>query len=293
MFALSCGLQEMENNLVSVIVPTYNTGLPLRDCLESILSQTYKELEVVITDDNSSDSVTIGILREFQQRDARVRVFWLKDNGGPGVARNNSIQEARGRYIAFCDSDDAWFPDKLEKQMAFMKANDCCLTFTSYIVCDNNGMGTGIVNCPKRVSFRMLKKDNKVGCLTAVYDVSKHGKFYLPSLRKRQDWAMFLKMLRECGYGYGIQEPLAYYRKRKKSVSRNKLSLVKYNIKVYNDVLGFSRVKSYLYFLFLFLPTYYAKITRVRWDSWVYVRRKGEAIDKIKNTASDTIKYRE
>lgn len=272
----------MEKNLVSVIMPTYNTGEALRDCLESILSQTYKELEIVVTDDNSTDETTIDILRDFEQRDSRVRVFWLKVNGGPGVARNNSIREARGQYIAFCDSDDAWYPTKVERQVEFLKANGYCLTFSSYIVCNNEGVGTGIVNCPERVSFSMLKRDNKVGCLTAMYDASIYGKFYLPTLRKRQDWAMFLDILKKCGYGYGIQEPMAYYRKRKNSVSHKKIALVKYNLSVYHTILGFSRLKSCLYFLFLFLPTYYIKVAKVRWDSWGYVRRKKENVDRIK-----------
>ena len=121
----------------------------------------------------------------------------------------------------------------------------------------------------------MLKRDNKIGCSTAMYDIQKLGqKFFMPDLRKRQDWGLFLTIIQKCRMAYAIEYPLAYYRNRRKSVSSNKLSLVKYNIRVYEKVLGFSKIKAYLYFLFLFLPTYYIKVQKRKMDSRHYLENK-------------------
>jgi hypothetical protein len=108
-----------------------------------------------------------------------------------------------------------------------------------------------------------------------MYDIQKLGqKFMMPDLRKRQDWGLFLTIIKKCRMAYAIEYPLAYYRNRRKSVSSNKLSLVKYNIRVYEKVLGFSRIKAYLYFLFLFLPTYYIKVQKRKMDSKRYLEKK-------------------
>ena len=258
-------------------MPTYNTGTILAGCIESILNQTYKNIELLITDDKSDDEVTLAILGKYEKEDSRVKVFRLKENDGAGTARNNSIANAAGQYIAFCDSDDRWVTDKIEKQVAFLKEKDCCLAFSSYYLCDKEGKDIGIVKAPDIVSLSMLKRDNKIGCLTAIYDTTKYGKFYLPTIRKRQDWAMFLNILMKCGCAYGIAEPLAYYGKFGDSLSRKKTSLVKYNISVYRKVLGFSAAKAVLFFLFVFMPSYSAKVAKVKIDSYRYLREKRRA----------------
>ena len=265
----------MNQDLVSVIMPTYNAGRFLSGSIDSILAQTYHHLELIITDDGSSDEKTINTLRDYAAKDERVKVAFLQKNNGPGFARNEGIERAQGRYIAFCDSDDRWFPEKLEKQLKLMHEKECALVYASYIICDGNDTEIGLNIAPRRVSFPMLKRDNKIGCSTAIYDIQKLGqKFYMPNLRKRQDWALFLMILRKCRMAYGIETPLAYYRQRRKSVSSNKLSLVKYNIRVYEKVLGYSRIKAYFYFLFLFLPTYYLKVHKRKSDSKRYLDNK-------------------
>ena len=132
----------------------------------------------------------------------------------------------------------------------------------------------GIVVPPAKVTYGMMKRDNKIGCLTVLYDTAAYGKFYFPLLRKRQDWAMILTIMQKCGTAYGLQEPLASYRLRSGSLSHNKLSLVKYNINVYNKVLGFSQAKSCLYFFLVFLPCYFMKVTRVRAMSHRYLKSR-------------------
>ena len=144
-------------------MPTYNAGKFLADSINSILQQSYKNLELLITDDASTDAETIRILNDFAQKDSRVNILFLKENAGPGQARNQSITRAKGRYIAFCDSDDRWTKDKLEKQIAFMKEKNCALSCATYIICDENNKNIGITIPPKAITFSMLKRDNKVG----------------------------------------------------------------------------------------------------------------------------------
>ncbi|MBP3776174.1 MAG: glycosyltransferase [Prevotella sp.] len=261
----------MSQELVSVIMPTYNASRYLADSIESILGQTYTNLELLITDDCSSDE-TKRILQQFSQKDSRVKVEYLKENYGPGIARNKSIERAHGRYIAFCDCDDKWFPDKLEKQIKHMTRKDCALCSSSYLICDDNNQITGINISPKHLTLGMMKRDNKIGCLTAIYDIKRLGhKFYMPAIRKRQDWALFLNILKECQICFCLTEPLAYYRQRENSVSSNKLSLIKYNVNVYETVFGYSTIKAYLYFFTNFLPTYFIKVWKRKRDSKRYL----------------------
>ena len=262
----------MRPELVSVIMPTFNASKYLAGSIESILSQTYTNLELLITDDCSTDE-TRNILKEFSERDKRVKVKYLKENSGPGVARNRSIERAKGRYIAFCDCDDRWMPDKLERQIAHMRKHDCALCSSSYLICDENDKITGVNISPSHVTLGMLKRDNKIGCLTAIYDIKRLGhKFYMPAIRKRQDWALFLNILKECQICFCITEPLAYYRQRVNSVSSNKFSLVKYNVNVYETVFGYTRLRAYLYFFLIFMPTYYAKVLKRDSDRKRYLK---------------------
>ena len=267
----------MSQELVSVIMPTYNAGRFLSDSIACVLNQTHKNLELLITDDCSTEEETRKILERYSQVDPRVKVEYLKENQGAGYARNQSIKRAQGRYIAFCDGDDRWMPDKLERQIAYMDRKSCALCSTSYIICDEDGEETGISISPERITYGMLKRDNKIGCSTAIYDTQLLGrKFYMPTLRKRQDWAMLLTILRECKVCHAITEPLSYYRNRCDSISSRKLSLIKYNVRVYHDILGFNILKSYLYFYFLFLPTYFLKVIKRKCDSRRYLKEKKE-----------------
>lgn len=244
--------------LVSIITPSYNSALFIAETIESILSQTYPYWELLITDDCSTDH-SVEIIERYIQKDSRIRLFRLEKNRGAGVCRNRSISEARGRFIAFCDSDDRWCPEKLEKQLAFMLEKDCALSYTSYMTCDENGKVSNIVVGKRRETYFSMRYDNGIGCLTAVYDTGKVGKVFMPDLRKRQDWGLWLTILRDCGVAYGLKEPLAIYRIRSSSISRDKWSLVKYNLSVYRTVLGNSRIVSYLFFFFLYLPSYFSK----------------------------------
>lgn len=254
---------------VSVIMPSYNTGKMICESIDSVLSQTYSNIELLISDDHSTDEGTLEILKEYSQRDQRVKVFFLKENGGAGVARNNSIQHATGRYIAFCDSDDRWLPEKLEKQIALMKEKDCCLCHSSYFTCTSEGEIDGRVIASETLTLSQEKRDNKVGCSTAIYDTSKYGKFFMPTIRKRQDWALFLTIMMKCSKAYAVREPLAIYRKMPGSISSGKLNLLGYNAKVYQEIFGYGKFQSYAYLFFLFLPTYFTKRTKLWIDNHI------------------------
>ena len=242
-------------------MPTYNGAKYLAASIDSILSQTYKNWELIITDDCSTDG-TQDIIKDYASRDERIRGYYFDENQGSGATRNKCIEEARGRYIAFCDSDDRWLPEKLEKQIAFMQEHDYAFTYASYYTCDEEGTVNGIIIAPTKQTLTDTKRDDKIGFLTAIYDTKRCPKMLMPLQRKRQDWAYVLMIHQKVGNAYALQEPLGIYRLHQNSISHNKWSLIKYNAAVYQEVFGYSKLQSYAYFLTFFLPTYFSKRIR-------------------------------
>jgi len=236
------------NFKTSIITPTYNSYLYIEETIHSILNQTYKNWELLITDDCSTDG-TWELLLKYQKQDDRIKIFRLEKNLGPGVARNNSIKHARGRFIAFCDSDDQWKIDKLEKQINFLTTNDLAFTFSAYQKIDEKGEKGGIVKIPEDINYNHLLKTCPIGCLTAIYDTDKIGKIYMPEIRKRQDYGLWLKIFQIIGSTKGINESLAYYRVRPNSVSSNKFVAAKYHYKVLRQVGKVPSFKAWYYFL--------------------------------------------
>lgn len=247
-----------EDNLVSIIMPTWNSSRYVASSIKSILDQTYTNWELIITDDCSTDN-TMSILQDFARKDNRIRVLSNDKNGGAGVARNNSIAAARGRYIAFCDSDDRWTPDKLECQLNFMKAKNVALCFSPYYSCDPRDQYLGYISAPQRVNLFQMMCDNKIGFLTAIYDTAILGKHSMPRQRKRQDHAMLLNLLKVCHFAYSVQEPLAHYRIHPGNMSGRKISLIKYNAQTYTEVFGWPKPLSYGFLFTFFMPTYFYK----------------------------------
>lgn len=228
--------------LVSVVVPTYNSEETIRETLESILNQTYSYFEIIITDDASNDN-TVSIINSIKDR--RVKLYELNKNSGAGVARNKSIRMAKGKYIAFCDSDDLWTVNKLEMQLIFMNEKRIAFSYSSYNIINETGEYLRTKNVPSKISFKSTLLKNEIGCLTAIYDQEMIGKRYMDEIRKRQDYLLWLKILKDIDYTEGIQTPLASYRLRKNSISRNKLGLLKYNYKVYR-ALDYTHLRSSL-----------------------------------------------
>ena len=246
------------NGLVSIITPSYNCAEFIERTIVSVQKQTYTNWEMLITDDCSSDN-SVEIIKRIAENDSRIKLFQLDKNSGAGVARNNSIEHAQGKYIAFLDSDDMWMPDKLERQIAFMEEKKSALSYTSYMTIDEDDKLIGMVLAPNRHTFAHNKCDNKIGFSTAMYDKDKVGKIFMPTIRKRQDWGLVMKVLRECKVSYGIKQPLAFYRKGHASLSKNKMSLMQYNVAAYKEVLGWNIVKAYLAFFFIYMPCYIYK----------------------------------
>lgn len=230
--------------LVSIITPSYNSERFISETISSIINQTYINWELLITDDCSKDN-TISIVKSFQKNDSRIKLFVLKTNGGAGLARNNSIRNAKGRYIAFCDSDDQWKIDKIEKQLSFMNRNSLKFTYSSYDVVDEFGSFKSVIEAPKTISYKMLLNNNYVGCLTAIYDRKLLGNLYMNEIRKRQDWALWLNIMKMLKTTKGMSESLAIYRIRSNSISTNKVEMLKYNYQIYNIVLGYNHLLSF------------------------------------------------
>ena len=233
-----------ESPLVSVIMPAYNSANFIAEAIQSVLQQTYLYWELLIIDDSSEDS-TVQIIEKFILADPRIQLFQNKTNHGAGVSRNIGIKAAQGSFIAFLDADDLWLTKKLEIQLEFMKSHDLDMTFSSYYLINESGheLHKKIQALPI-LTYKKLLKSNYVGNLTGIYKVEKLGKIYSPTLRKRQDWALWLSILKRVESTKGIIEPLAKYRIRENSISNNKSSLLKYNYLIYREFLKYNKLKS-------------------------------------------------
>lgn len=251
--------------LISIIIPYYNAAKYIKETIESIIAQTYKKWELIIIDDCSTDPDTANVLQIIKNLDSRIRILRTKKNGGAGYARNIGIKEALGRYIAFCDSDDWWYPNKLEKQLLFMQNNGYEFTFTDYEDCDED---LNVLHTFKQQPILTLKEAQKgcsVGTPGAMYDTSRIGKLYMPNMRRSEDWGLWLKILQKTKNAYAYPEALWKYRHLPGSVSSFKFAAFLCVVQMYQEILGFSKCKSYLYFFFIFMPTYVLKRIKNRY----------------------------
>lgn len=190
--------------LVSVVMPVYNSAATLGAAVRSVLTQTHGDLELLVTDDQSSDG-SMDLLREFAAQDERVLPRSSPERGGAGQARNLAIERARGDYVAFLDSDDMWLPEKTEKQLAFAAEGTAPLTFTSYFKmdADHDGESTDwvpngrVIRAREHVDYRAMLVQDHIGALTAMYDRNVLGTRLMPEMRKRQDYALWLSIMRD------------------------------------------------------------------------------------------------
>lgn len=219
-------------DLVSIIMPSYNTGTFIKETIESVLAQTYTYWELIVVDDCSVDN-TDEIVRQFLKDD---RIHYIKNgmNSGAAEARNRALREARGRWIAFLDSDDLWYPEKLEKQIAFMQENGCHFSYTNYIEIDENSESNGKkVTGPKQISKYGMYNYCWMGCLTVMYDADIVGLVQIADIKKNNDYAMWLRVCEKADC-YLLDETLAKYRKRGGSISSHGyITLLKWHYKLY------------------------------------------------------------
>ena len=232
--------------LVSVVMPTYNCGKYIAESLDSVIHQTITDWEVQIVDDCSTDD-TISVLQPYLEKYSNIHYYKLPKNGGPAVARTEAIKRAKGKYVAFLDSDDLWKPQKLEKQIAFMQKTGAKFSCTGYACMDTDEHSLHYAMIPpKKIDYQTcIRLSNPIGNLTAMYDQEALGKFEVPLIRKRNDFALWLKVLKKTKYCYGMEEVLGTYRLgRKGSVSSNKLKQAKYHWQLYHEIEKHSVMRS-------------------------------------------------
>lgn len=237
-------------NLVSIIMPLYNGEKFIEITLESVLKQTYKNWELLITNDGSKDS-SPNIVEKYIEKDKRIKLF-NQVNKGSAAARNNSLKEAKGKYIVFLDSDDIWEDNFLEKQIKFLKEKNASLVFSSYKRINEDGkeiLAPFIV--PEKVDYKDLLKTCSLTCLTSIYDREKTGIIYFNEELKslRDDYVMWLTMLKKIDFAYGNKEILASYRIFSNSTTGKKFKVLKPQFLVYYKIEKLGFIKSLYYFI--------------------------------------------
>lgn len=240
------------NDLVSIISPVYNSEKYISETINSVINQTYTNWEMILVDDASTDA-SLAIIQKFQDSDSRIKLYKLEKNSGAGVARNFAIEKAQGRYIAFLDADDLWKPNKLQTQISFLEHHKLPMTFSFYETIDENGNSLNTeIQAPRDLKYWQLHFCNFIGNLTAIYDTKQLGKIPISSIKKRQDWILWLTILKKIKHAKPVQQSLAFYRKRDNSISASKTTLLQYNFKVYKEYFRYSTVKA-LFCMMLFL----------------------------------------
>lgn len=252
---------------VSVIIPSFNSYEYTKRAIESVINQSEKSIEILITDDWSSDGTYEKLKKQFNKT-SEVKIFQLPQNMGPAHARNNSIKYSNGRFIAFLDSDDVWYEDKLSIQLAFMEKHRVPFSYTAYQTVDDKGnLIRGKINVPNTLSYNDLLRTCDIYCSTVIYDTNYFGKVLMPKIRKRQDYGLWLKLLKKTDLAYGINEVLMRYQLTSNSVSRNKFKAAKFQFNVYYNIekLGFFKSIYYIviYAFYGVLKTYFGKTRKL------------------------------
>ncbi len=220
--------------LVSIIMPNYNGSKYLNESISSVLSQTYKNWELIFVDDCSTDN-SLDMVRDYN--DDRIVIIVNEKNSGAAVSRNKAIDRAKGKWIAFLDNDDIWDKDKLLKHLSFMSEKNATFSCTDYYVFSS--AKNKRLYSPKKdeYDYKAILKHNAIGCSTVIFNAEKIGKVYMPEEAvKREDFACWLQILKKGEKVICFREPLTYYRVGKNSVSSNKLKMIKYQWNVYRKI---------------------------------------------------------
>lgn len=226
----------MTSDLVSIIMPSYNCGDFLEESIRSVQAQTYQNWELIFMDDCSFDD-SVSKASMLRDKDKRIRVFRNINNYGAAYTRNHALKEARGRWIAFLDSDDLWEPTKLEKQVAFMENSGYSFSYTGYQEIDSESNPTGVfISGPAHITKAGMYAFCWPGCLTVMYDASKVGLLQIEDIKKNNDYAMWLKVIQKADC-YLLDECLAKYRRgRAGSVSSHSITtMIKWHYKLFRE----------------------------------------------------------
>jgi len=233
--------------LVSVITPCRNCEAFIGAAIDSVRAQTLADWEMIVVDDASTDA-SAAIVADYAARDRRICLVPLPRPAGAASARNTAIASARGRYIAFLDSDDLWFPDKLAKQVAFMTAHNQAFSYASYRLIDARDGVLGVFTVAPSITRADLLKVSSVSCLTAMYDTRHLGRMYMPDIRVGHDYALWLEILKRVETARGLTEPLAAYRINKTSLSSDKFRAARRRWWIYRRHERLGRAVSAYYF---------------------------------------------
>lgn len=242
--------------LVSIVTPSYNAEEYIDETIKSVINQTYTHWEMIIVDDISTDK-TIDIIKEHAKKDSRIHYYILDEKGGASLARNKAIREAKGKYIAFLDADDVWKKDKLYKQVKFMEENHYDFTYHNYELINAKSIQLHKLRvAPQCISYKRALIGCSIGCLSVMYNKKTIGAVQIKRLDKRNDDALWFKILEKCKYGYLLDENLALYRIGNSSISSgSKTKLLKYHYQLYKNH-GFSFFSS-LFFTFTNIIIYF------------------------------------
>lgn len=239
---------------VCIIMPYYNAAQYIVETVNSIIAQTYKDWVLIIVDDCSPALETEKVLKDVKAMDERIRVLRTKVNGGAGAARNIAIKEAKGRYLAFCDSDDWWYPTKLEEQIKFMEDNNYPFTCTWYEDTNEKLEPYYTMQQDDKQTYKSMISGCNVGTPGVMIDLDVLGKKYMPNLRRAEDWGLWMMYLRDTDYLVTYPKALWKYRHVPGSETSNKWKQMKAVVDMYQKVLEFSKFKAWCISLFIFLP---------------------------------------
>lgn len=234
--------------LVSIIMPNYNSEKFILESIKSVLNQTYQNIELIVIDDNSKDS-SINKINEI--KDFRVKLIELKKNQGAAIARNEGLKISKGRYLAFLDSDDILNKDAIEKQIKFLKDKNAGLVFGAFEHIAETGEKIKKENIPKLINYKSLLKTCPIKSFTVLIDKSKIEKeiFFPENCEKREDYGCWLDLIKELKVFYGNQKIIGKYRINSSSVSRNKYKMAYYQYKVYRYHEKLSILESFYYLI--------------------------------------------
>ena len=237
----------MSAPLISIVMPLYNAGPFVGEAVASVNSQTFSDWELIVVDDASHDA-SADIMAGLAAEESRIRLLRQPRNLGAAAARNAATAQAQGRWIAFLDADDLWEPEKLARLLRFAETNGHAFVHHWYrrMAADGTPRG-GTVTAPPRMTYADLLRTNRVGCLTAMYDTSRAGKFYAPNIARRNDYATWLSLLRRVGEVHCLPEALAWYRLSPGSLSRRKLGLLPDHYRLFRQIEGLSMPTSAFY----------------------------------------------
>ena len=236
------------DELVSIITPLYNSERYIDETIVSVLNQTYNNWEMIIIDDCSTDN-SFKIAKKNALKDGRIRLYSNRINIGVSATRNLGIKKSKGRFIAFLDADDLWNKDKLSIQITNIIEKKIGFSFTGYQKITESNDERGVITVPELINYNDLLKSNIIGCLTVVYDTLVFKKVHFKSVRKSEDYILWLEMIKKTGYAYGVNTSLAKYRVLESSRSSNKIDAIKFQWKIYYEIEKLGLFKSLYYFL--------------------------------------------